>query len=94
MWRIFSTTDQTFESLQLALADAVAANDVSQVPIIVEIMRFSGAPAVMDEYRQALVSLTGRGLLARPARVEHGDGVAGAPAGTSSLRPTTISIGR
>ena len=54
MWRIFSTTDQTFESLQLALDDAVAANDVSQVPIIVEIMRFSGAPAVMEAYREAL----------------------------------------
>ena len=60
MWRIFSTTDQTFEALQLALDDAVAANDVSQVPIIVEIMRFSGAPAVMDAYREALVSLTGQ----------------------------------
>lgn len=60
MWRIFSTTDQTFESLQLALADAVAENDISQVPIIVEIMRFSGAPATIDEYRQALISLTGQ----------------------------------
>lgn len=60
MWRIFSGPDQTFEATQLALADAVAANDVSQVPVIVEIMRFSGPPTLLEEYRQALVSLTGQ----------------------------------
>ena len=60
MWRIFSGLDQTFEATQAALADAVAANDVSQVPIIVEIMRFGAAPAVQEEYRNALVGLTGQ----------------------------------
>ena len=60
MWRIFSGVDQTFQGVQAALADAVAANDVSQVPIIVEIMRFGTAPAVMEEYRSTLVSLTGQ----------------------------------
>ena len=60
MWRIFSGLDQTFEGTQTALADAVAENDVSQVPIIVEIMRFGAAPAVLEEYRNALVRLTGQ----------------------------------
>ncbi len=60
MWRIFSGLDQTFEGTQTALADAIAENDVSQVPIIVEIMRFGAAPAVLEEYRNALVRLTGQ----------------------------------
>ena len=60
MWRIFSGADQTFTVTQGALADAVAANDISQVPIIVEIMRFGAAPAVTEEYRAALISLTGQ----------------------------------
>lgn len=60
MWRIFSGLEQSFEATQAALADAVAANDASQVPIIVEIMRFSGPPTLLEEYRNALVSLTGQ----------------------------------
>ncbi len=60
MRAIFSDPGQTLDGLRLALADAVAANDASQVPIIVEMMRFTGAPVVMEEYRQALLSLTGQ----------------------------------
>ena len=63
MWRIFGGPDPTFEALELALDDAVAANDVSQAPIIVEIMRFSRTPVV---YREALLSLTGQDFWTAP----------------------------
>ena len=63
MWRIFGGSDQTFEALQLALEDAVTANDVFQVPIIVEIMRFSRTPVI---YREALLSLTGQDFWTAP----------------------------
>ena len=63
MWRIFGDPDPTFEVLQLALEDAVAANDVSQAPIIVEIMRFSRTPVI---YREALLSLTGQDFWTAP----------------------------
>ena len=60
MWGIFGSADQTFAQTQRALADAVAEDDVSQVPIIVEIMRFGGSIELIEEYRQALLSLTGQ----------------------------------
>ncbi len=60
MWGIFSDIDQTLDETRRALADAVAANDTSQVPIIVEIMRYGGGPVLDEEYRQALLSLTGQ----------------------------------
>ncbi len=66
MWGIFSGIDQTLEGTQRALADAVRENDVSQVPIIVEIMRYGGGPALDEEYRLALLSLTGQDFWINP----------------------------
>ena len=60
MWRIFSGTGQTFPLTQSAVAEAMAEGDISQAPIIVEVMRFWADATLIQQYRDALLQFTGQ----------------------------------
>ena len=60
MWRIYSGIGHEPQTTLGAIADAVAANDVSQAPVIVEVLRFWGGGAVNEAYRAALEQFTGQ----------------------------------
>lgn len=68
MWRIYSGLGHEPRTTLDAVADAVAANDVSQTPVIVEALRFWSGGAVNAAYRAALERFTGQDfwLDARP----------------------------
>ena len=60
MWRIYSGLGHEPQTTLDAVADAVAANDVSQAPVIVEVLRFWGGGAINEAYRAALEQFTGQ----------------------------------
>lgn len=60
MWRIYSGLGHEPRTTLEAVADAVAANDVSQAPVIVEVLRFWGGGAINEAYRAALEHFTGQ----------------------------------
>ena len=68
MWRIYSGLGHEPQTTLDAIADARAENDVSQAPVIVEILRFWSGSALNEAYRAALEQFTGEDfwLDARP----------------------------
>ena len=60
MWRVYSGFGHEPQTTLDAIADAVAENDVSLAPVIVEAMRFWSGPGLGDAYRNALTQLTGQ----------------------------------
>lgn len=60
MWRVYSGFGHEPQTTLDAIADAVAENDVSLAPVIVEAMRFWSGPGLGDAYRNALTQFTGQ----------------------------------
>lgn len=60
MWRVYSGFGHEPQTTLDAIADAVAENDVSLAPVIVEAMRFWSGPGLGDAYRSALTQFTGQ----------------------------------
>ena len=59
MFLLFSGSSHPPEATSLALEQAIEHGDVSQVPVIIEFMRFMGSFALLEEAAATLKKLTG-----------------------------------
>ena len=62
MYRFFSAWNHNPDDTREAIALAVANNDKSMVPVMVEMLRFFGDPDLVRETNTALSAITGREL--------------------------------
>ena len=60
MFRLFSGRDHNPDDMHEAITLAIANNDKSMVPVMIEVLRFFGDPELMKETNTAISVITGR----------------------------------